>query len=271
MTTPPRLTPPRWTTESIRLVLFSLVVIAVVIGSLRGTGFSSNAFANGFPRMVRLVSRMMPPDFSRGSAILYSLATTAQIACAGTALGLLASFPLGLLASRSHAPRRLIALLFQSLLALCRTIPELVWAILFVSCLGPGAMAGVMAICVDTIGFAGRFFAGAIDDSDPESREALASFGAGPVLLFLGATLPDVMPSLVHSSLYALERGLRASVILGIVGAGGIGIELKVAMDLFEYRRAAAIILSIFAVVLVVELVGSLIRIRLRSDQARRR
>jgi phosphonate transport system permease protein len=258
--------PSRWSPETVRSALISLVVLVLVLGSLGSTGFSVHALTGGLPRVSRLLTEMIPPDFSRGGAILAALGATAQIAIAGTGLGLLTSFPLGLLASRTHSPRRLVAWLFQALLALCRTIPELVWAILFVSCLGPGAVAGVLAIGVDTIGFAGRFYAGAIDDSDPEPREALASLGAGPWLVFLGATLPDAMPSLVHTSLYALERSLRASLVLGIVGAGGIGIELKVAMDLFEYRRAAAIILCIFAVVLAVEALGSVIRARVRPS-----
>lgn len=262
------LDPPRWTPEALRAAIFVGVVGLLVTGALVGTGFSPTQLQEGLPRMARLIGEMLPPDFSRISAILSALGTTALIAVAGTGVGLMLSLPFGVLASRKHSPLGTVHWLFQAFLAFVRTIPELVWAILFVSCLGPGAFAGVMAICVDTLGFAGRFFAGAIDDSYPEPQEALTSLGASPILVLLGATLPAALAPMIHTSLYALERAIRASLVLGIVGAGGIGIELKVAMDLFEHRKASAIILSILAVVLIVEFVGSTIRRQLKASNS---
>ncbi len=256
-------TPPRWTVENARNVLTFAVLVAVVIVCLGASGFTVESLLRGLPRMTRLARQMVPPDFSRFPAIMLSLGVTTQIALAGTGLGLALSVPLGVFASRTHGPIAGLHVAFQGWLALLRTIPELVWAIVFVACLGPGAIAGVLAIVVDTLGFAGRFFAGAIDDCDRGPQEALTSLGAGRLQILLGAVLPAALPTMIHTSIYALERALRASVVLGIVGAGGIGIELKVAMELFEFRRASAIILCILAVVLLVELVGSTIRRRL--------
>jgi len=257
--------PPRWTSESLRNGLAVITLSVVVLICLAASGFTIDSLIRGLPRMSRLAGQMIPPDFSRFPAIVRSLGVTTQIALAGTGLGIVLSIPLGVLASRSHSLTIGMSFVVQSGLALLRTIPELVWAIVFVACLGPGAMAGILAIMVDTVGFAGRFFAGAIDDCDRGPQEALTSLGARRWQILLGAVLPAALPALIHTAIYALERAIRASVVLGIVGAGGIGIELKVSMELFEFRRASAIMLSILVVVLIVELVGSTVRRRLLS------
>jgi phosphonate transport system permease protein len=137
---------------------------------------------------------------------------------------------------------------------------DMVWALLFVASIGLGAVAGTMTIIIDTIGFCGRFFAEAIEDADKEPQEALFSAGAGRFSVLSGAVIPDVMPSLINTSQFALEKAVRSSVVLGLVGAGGIGQELKVAFDLFQYRNASTIILVIFVIVLVMELATDRLR-----------
>lgn len=262
--TRPLTVPARWTAETIRHSLTVVTVATVVAVCLGLSGFTIDSLSDGLPRLVKLTGQMLPPDFSRMSAVGRALGVTAQIAVAGTGGGLVLSLPCGVLGARSFSPFRGGQWIVQSGLALLRTIPDLVWAILFVACLGPGAKAGVLAIVVDTVGFAGRFFAGAIDDCEVGPQEALSSLGASRWQILCGAVLPATLPSMIHTSIFALERALRASVVLGIVGAGGVGIELKVAMELFEFRRASAIILCILAAVLLVELAGSAVRRRLQ-------
>jgi phosphonate transport system permease protein len=116
---------------------------------------------------------------------------------------------------------------------------------------------------VDTIGFCGRFFAEAMEECDRGPQEALAAAGAGKAAIVFAAVIPAAMPSFVNTSLFAFEKAVRSSVVLGLVGAGGIGIELKVAMDLFRYDEAATIILCIFALVLLVEQMSARIRRRI--------
>ncbi|TJV55777.1 MAG: ABC transporter permease subunit, partial [Mesorhizobium sp.] len=135
-----------------------------------------------------------------------------------------------------------------------------VWALLFVSAVGLGAVAGTMTIVVDTIGFCGRFFAEAMEDADERPQEALFAIGAGRFSVLCGAVLPDAMPSLINTTLFALEKAVRSSVVLGLVGAGGIGQELKVAFDPFQYRNASTIILVIFAIVVLMEFVTDRLR-----------
>ena len=144
-----------------------------------------------------------------------------------------------------------------------RSVPDLVWALFFVVSVGLGPFAGTLALMVDATGFCSRFFAEALEEVEREPQEALAALGAGPLSRLFCAVVPAALPSLVNTSLYALEKATRASVVLGLVGAGGIGIELKVSMDMFRYAEAATIILAIFVLVMTVEQVSTYIRRRI--------
>lgn len=170
------------------------------------------------------------------------------------------SLPVGWLAAKHVTPIARFGYLVKVFVSLLRTIPDLVWALLFVATVGLGAVAGTMTIVVDTIGFCGRFFAEAMEDSDKQPQEALSAVGANRVSILFAAILPDTAPSLINTSLFALEKAVRSSVVLGLVGAGGIGQELKAAFDLFQYKNASTIILAIFAIVLLMELVTDRLR-----------
>ena len=201
------------------------------------------------------------PDFLQrvGKKIL----ETMQIAIAGTAIGILLSFPIAWLAARRLSPLGKWSFIVKAFVSLLRTVPDLVWALLFVVTVGLGAVAGTMTIIVDTIGFCGRFFAEAMENSDKQSQSALEAFGASRFSRLMAAVMPDAMPSMVNSSLYALEQAVRSSVVLGLVGAGGIGQELKAAFDLFQYQNAITIIAAIFVIVIVMEWIADRIRTRL--------
>jgi phosphonate transport system permease protein len=147
--------------------------------------------------------------------------------------------------------------------ALFRTVPDLVWALLFVIAVGLGPFAGTLALVADTIGFCGRFFAEAMEEAEDGPQEALMALGASRLGVVASAVIPAVLPSMINSSLFALERAVRSSVVLGLVGAGGIGIELKVAFDMFQYDLAGTIILAIFALVLAVERLSAWARRRI--------
>ena len=260
--------PPRISASFIRRSLLVVTIGGIAWSSLASTGVSVRALLEGVPSMVNLASEMWPPDFSRLPSIGRAIMTTAQIAMAGTSVGLCISLAAGVLASHTQTPAQWLRPPTTALLAAVRTVPELLWALVFVVSVGPGAFAGVIAICLDTFGFAGRFFAEALDNVDPGPQDALKAHGASRWLLLFGVVLPLATPALLHTSLYSLERAIRASVVLGIVGAGGIGIELKVAMDLFEYRRAAAMVICILVVVVAVEAFGTWIRHKLLPSTA---
>jgi phosphonate transport system permease protein len=188
---------------------------------------------------------------------------TLQIAIAGAAIGILVSLPVALLAARGVLAGRLVNTAVRVILGFIRAVPDLVWALVFVVAVGLGPLAGVLAIALDTLGFCGRFFADDMENTDPGPAEALTATGARRIDVAAAAVIPGAMPAFVSTSLFGLEKAVRSSTILGLVGAGGIGIELKVAFDLFDYPTALSVILMIAVVVVGVEQLGALMRQRI--------
>jgi phosphonate transport system permease protein len=240
-----------------------VLAVAFILWSFTATGLSLDRLVRGVPAIGSIHERMFPPDLDRLDRILASLLVTFQMAVAGCVLGLVLSFPLAIVAADGVSPNAILRIVARGLIALFRTVPDLVWALLFVIAVGLGPAAGVLAIMIDTIGYAGRFFAEAMEETDKGPREALAAIGARPLGVIMSAIVPNAMPSFIATSLFCVEKATRASVVLGLVGAGGIGIELKVAFDLFDYATAATIILVILGLVITVEQVGANLRRRI--------
>ena len=246
---------------------------AFVIWSFQGAGWSFAALFSGGPAMADFLSRAWPPSMERLPQLATALLETFQMALVGTIVGIVVSLPLAILAAKGLAKQTFVARVFYTasrlLIALFRTVPDLVWALIFVITVGLGPFAGTLAIAVDTVGFCGRFFAESMEDVEKGPSEALTAAGASKVDTIFCAVVPAAMPSFITTSLFALEKATRSSVVLGLVGAGGIGIELKVAMDFFDYQLAMTIILMIFVLVLCVERVGSLARNRILEGSSR--
>lgn len=254
---------PRWDRPHPAAFVLGVIGLAFLLWSFSNVGLSLERMVRGVPALFSIIDRMFPPDLERLPQILWSLLVTFQMALVGCALGLIFAFPIAILAADGLSPHPMIKHTARGLIALFRTVPDLVWALLFVIAVGLGPAAGVMAIMVDKIGFAGRFFAEAMEDVDKGPQEALAAIGASRLGLICSSVVPQALPSLVATSLFSLEKAVRGSVILGLVGAGGIGVELKVAFDLFDYQTAATIIIAIFILVILVEQASNTIRRRI--------
>ena len=252
--------PARFPRPSPLAFLASVVALTFLVISLDGVGVAPGEFIRGFPGLGRMIAQMFPPDLSRLASVGRALLETFQMAVAGTAFGIVLSLPLAILATRSQSPHPLVYYATRGFISFARSVPDLIWALFFVIAVGLGPFAGMLAIMIDTIGFCGRFFAEAMEEVDPGPQEALSSIGASRLGTVVSAVLPAAFPSLINTSLYSVEKATRASVVLGLVGAGGIGIELKVAMDMFAYDQASTIIFSIFLLVLAVEQVSARLR-----------
>lgn len=255
--------PRRFERPGILAFLVYLLALGFFILALEGSKISVSGFIEGLPQMADLFARMVPPDISRIVPIGKALLETFQMALVGTTLGVAFSLPLAVLATRRLSPHPAIYYLSRGLISWFRTVPDLVWALFFVVTVGLGPFAGTLALMVDTMGFCGKFFAEAMEETEPGPQEALTALGASPSGVISSAVIPAAMPSFINTGLFSLEKATRSSVVLGLVGAGGIGIELKVAMDLFEYPTAATIIICIFALVLLVERLSSRLRHRI--------
>lgn len=258
--------PPRFRHRSLVEYAGLLLVLGLVLSSLVATAPAWSSLSRGIARLFApsgLLMQMFPPDFTRIVPISWKLLETLQMAVAGCALGLVFAVPFAILATDRLSPHPFVRTAARAVIALFRTVPDLVWAIVFIIIVGLGPAAGVMAIMVDKIGFAGRFFAEAMEETDPGPQDALRAIGASRLGIIVSAVFPACLPSFTATSLFALEKSVRGSAALGLVGAGGIGVDLKVAFDLFNYDEALAIILLMLALVVAVEQVSGRIRRKL--------
>lgn len=257
---------PRFAHRSVLEYLVILFILAMVVSSLAATAPKVDSIVRGLTRLFSpqgMLMQMFPPDFARADRIAWKLLETLQMAVAGAALGLVFAVPFAILATDRLSPHPVVRTIARGLIAVFRTIPDLVWAIFFIIIVGLGPAAGVMAIMIDKIGFAGRFFAEAMEEADTGPQDALRAIGASRLGVIFSAVIPACLPSFTATSLFALEKAVRGSAALGLVGAGGIGVDLKVAFDLFNYDEALAIILMMFALVVAVEQASSWIRAKL--------
>ena len=249
----------------LRGAALAAAIIAVCLVALGITGFfDAERFADGIPAMAQLFSEMVPPDFSRWRSWLRPLLDTLAMSIAGTALAVLLSLPLALLAASNISPHPLVQHAMRTLLAFLRSVPEIIMGILFVAAVGFGALPGVLALALHSVGMVGKFYAEAIEHVDPKPLEAARAAGATRLQVITHAVLPQVMPQLSDITIYRWEHHFRASAVLGIVGAGGIGFELIAALRLMSYDQVSAILLAILACVLVVDGIGARLRAALK-------
>jgi phosphonate transport system permease protein len=240
--------------------LVSLIVLVSVI-SLWITGFfDAQRFFESGPAISQLASEMVPPDFSRWQSWLRPLADTLAMSIAGTALAVVISLPLAILAAPNTSPHPTVYFAMRTLLAFLRSVPELILGVLFVAAVGFGALPGVLALALHSVGMVGKFYAEAIEHVDPKPMEAARAAGASRMQVILHAVLPQVLPQLTDVTIYRWEYHFRASAVLGIVGAGGIGFELMAALRLLNYDQVSAILLAILACVVVVDSIGAYLR-----------
>ena len=235
----------------------------ILVLSLDGAGWSFEKVANSGPRLADFLDRSWPPATDALGRLAWKMVETMQIAVAGTALGILLSLPVALLAARGLIAGPAVNWAVRTMLGFIRAVPDLAWALVFVVAVGLGPFAGMLAIMMDTLGFCGRFFADDMENADRGPAEALEATGARKLDVAAAAVVPAAMPAFVSTSLFGLEKAVRSSTILGLVGAGGIGMELKVGFDLFDYPTAMTVILMIAVVVVLVEQLGGLLRRRI--------
>ena len=254
--------PARWKNPSPASWVLGLVFLAFFISGLQSAGITWDRLGRGVANIGLFLSRAIPPDTSRTVPLLERIKETFDMVFVGVTFGVLLSLPFALLASSRTNKNPVIQILARATVSTMRTIPDLIWAMIFLIAVGLGPLAGILTIVVDTIGFCARFFSERIDEVDNGPPQALQSTGASKGSVIFGAILPISFPSMVGTSLYAIEKAIRSAVVLGLVGAGGIGVELSTSMRLRRFDEASMIILLVLAVVLTVEQISTRIRRR---------
>ena len=250
--------PPNWAARIGFVVLLAYTAYAASL-----LGITGERLAIGFGEAGRFLARMFPPNFARWELLLEGMLESMQIAVLASALGIVLSLPLGLMAARNLSPAW-IALPTRGFVAVCRSLHYVIVAIVFVKALGFGALAGVAALTVASMGFIAKLFAEAIEEISMKQVEAVRATGAGLGAVLLYAVLPQVASRFTGFCLYQLDSNLRNSTLVGIVGAGGIGGTLFAAFKRFDYDFVAAILLSIIALIFLAEVVSGRVRAAMR-------
>ncbi|MRH78292.1 phosphonate ABC transporter, permease protein PhnE [Spiribacter sp. C176] len=259
--------PPRFRRPSVVTWVIAISFAAFFIQGLIAADVTLDRLVRGASNIVRFLGQAFPPDFSRHESVAWAMLETLNIAVVGVTFGCLLSVPLALLAARNTAPNAIVRTLARFVISVARTIPDLIWALIFVVTVGLGPLAGILAIIMDTIGFAARFYSERFEEVGKGPSEALTATGAGRLSVIFGAIIPESFASMTATSLFSVEKAIRSAVTLGLVGAGGIGVELSTSMRLFRYDQAAAIILLILVAVIGFEQLSSAIRKRIINGE----
>ena len=253
---------PQWSWKTlVSIILFCSILVLIVkdleIDFIKLVSDSSRYFGD-------VLSRMLPPDFSNLSQLIYAMFETIEIAFLGTFIAIVLSIPLGLFSARNLAPNYFIYLICKTIVIFFRAIPEFIIAMILVIAIGFGAMPGVLALGLHTMGFLAKFYAEDIEHVNQGPIDALKSSGASKGQIISFGIIPQILPAFVANNLYILDRNVRMATMLGIVGAGGIGYELQSSFRMFEYERVSAIIILIFITIFFIDYLSSFIRSKIK-------
>ena len=267
-TTPPHSLPPPLFDLRCKACWFGAALVVLVVASFRSLDLQWAQFLSmdAARSMGRFIGEFFPPDLSPRflAKVAQGAGETLAMSALGTLIAAVAGLALALPASRTHAsdPARLRAPTRLILNAL-RAIPELVWAALLLIAAGLGPFAGTLALAFHTTGVLGRLFADAIENAPAGPAFALRTQGNGPTLVFLYATLPQILPQLLSYTLYRWENNIRAAAVLGVVGAGGLGQLLVFHMGLFQMSKTATVLAAMLLLVGAVDAISHLARRRM--------
>lgn len=246
-----------------RMALWLMIAVAVML-SLRSINVIWEFLWDAPEQMMDMGRRMWPPDMAFYPTTVHAaLMETFHIATLGTLFSMLFALPLSILAAHNITPHKGLNLFAKTMLVSSRSVNSLVWALLFVAVFGPGPLAGAVAIAFRSIGFVGKLLGEALEEVHFGAIEALKAAGATQTSQILYGYWPAVKPAFWSIMLLRWDINIRESSVLGLVGAGGLGMVMNAAIDTFQWDRVAVILLTIFAVVVIGEVVVTFFRRRL--------
>jgi phosphonate transport system permease protein len=252
--------PPQIVSDKRVRIALQLGVLLYLLLALGSVEVNWQRVSEGLERGQRFIMGFLQPDFSsRWKDISQGLIESLTMTLTSTVVGVLVSIPFGIGASRNIVPRQ-VYVFCRAVIAISRSLQELIVAIFLVAMFGFGPFAGFLTLSFATIGFIGKLLADEIEEIDEAQVEAIRSTGASWLQMLNYAIQPQIMPRLIGLSLYRLDINFRESAVIGIVGAGGIGATLNTAIDRYEYDSAGAILLIIIAIVMVAEYSSSYLR-----------
>ncbi|MGF6553329.1 phosphonate ABC transporter, permease protein PhnE [Paraburkholderia youngii] len=238
-----------------------IAVLVVLGGAWHGADMRPLDLLSDSANMGKFAADFFPPDFTEWRTYLHEMYVTLAVAIWGTALSLVCAVPFGLMSSHNLAPQWLLQPV-RRLMDACRAINEMVFAMLFIVAVGLGPFAGVLALWVHTTGVLAKLFAEAVEAIDPRPAEGVRATGATRLDEIVYAVLPQVLPLWISYALYRFESNVRSAMVVGMVGAGGIGVVLYEAIRSFNYAQTAAVMIMVIVVVTVIDLGSAWLRER---------
>ena len=236
-----------------------IVVFAVLAASWHGADMRPLDLLADSGNMGQFAKDFFPPDFGEWRTYLHEMLVTLAIAVWGTALSLVCAVPCGLLSAHNIAPMWVVQPV-RRVMDACRAINEMVFAMLFIVAVGLGPFAGVLALWVHTTGVLAKLFAEAVESIDPRPAEGVRATGATSLDEIIYGVLPQVMPLLISYSLYRFESNVRSATVVGMVGAGGIGVTLWEAIRGFQFQQTCALMVLIIVTVSLLDFLSQRLR-----------
>lgn len=243
------------------LVIWAVLMLWSLVGIVGSMGTTVYKLSNA----IDYLSASWPPAVGVLPALAAPIVETLQMGLLGVTIGGLVAAPFAFLAAKETTPHGLVYVVARGLISLCRSMPTLLWAILFVTMVGLGPVAGIFALATHCVGSLGKYFSEDIEVMYPhtkEVREAMQVDGAGQMRILFYCLLPALAPLFLSHFMYYLEWAIRAGTVLGLVGAGGLGLRLTMTIRMFKRQETAAIVLAILAMVTIVDSFSRLVRRR---------
>ncbi len=244
---------------SLKKAILAVVVLSVLMWSWRGAEMAPMLFLEHPENMVQLLNDFFPPDFIDLELYISEMIVTIQVGIWGTVLAIILAVPFGILSAENLMPMW-VTFPMRRLMDGLRAINEMVFAMLFVVVVGLGPFAGVMALFIHTTGVLAKLFAEAIEAIEPGPIEGIKATGANPLEVILYGVIPQVMPLWISYALYRLESNIRSATVVGMVGAGGIGVLLWQSISGFQMQQTAAIMCIVIVTVSIIDFISQIIR-----------
>lgn len=246
-----------------RTPLILLVLALVIFWALRMTGFSLVVIVNRFPKLMDLMKKLFQPNWSFFPKVVGPLVDTIKMSILGTVIGCGCALPVAVLASSNIDRNKIVVSLLRVLLGLIRTLPTLVIALVCALIFSLGTFSGTVAIAIFTFGVVSKMLYESIETIDMGPFEAMEALGANKFQAFWSACVPQILPVYLSHCLYCFEMNVRASAILGYVGAGGLGITINERIGWRDYNSLGMVLLSLFVVVTFIEFFSAYLRKKL--------
>ncbi|MBE9545634.1 MAG: phosphonate ABC transporter, permease protein PhnE [Proteobacteria bacterium] len=248
--------------KAIRYSLYVFIFL-LVIGSIQTTIMKDTDWEKigTFGTVVKAVARFFPPDFSLIPHLVKPTIETFMIACLGTFLALVLAIPVSWFAAHNITPYKSITYpIGRAIMTLSRSVHEIVWGLIFVAAVGLGAFPGIMAVAMRSIGFISKLTAEAIEDINPGQMEAIRATGANGFQVILYAVIPQILPVFVGNTIFQWDINIRRATIMGLVGAGGLGLTFHRQLVMYNYGGVTTVIIALLLLIAIGEIGSYYIR-----------